>query len=302
MKEVYRSDAWETSMCEDIWVSDSEKGYINIIDRSTFKIEKKRKTPRDYYECIYVYKLNRVIILLCREKNSIDILNLDTLEKIESIKREGMRTYEREIIIFSQKEKTIYCIFYSVKKQKSLITKILLDEMKECVILELQGIYANNFVYDKYTDDYVIIGAQFTNSRRGKEFLEQGIWLKQPSKQIFFTEANQNNIATLQKVGFTSEQKIVYSVQIWDKNSIYYLGEEKPIAKRVEIAAFSKNGQLYAYVKKNKLYVCRYEDNQCIQETDVCYPGGDTYSLEFLGDDKYIGFRNADEQVIYQLE
>ena len=75
----------------------------------------------NYYNCLCVDESEKIIILLCQAKNSIDLLDMDTLEKISSVKWKGLRTYKREVITFDKKEKVIYCILYSETKKKSIV-------------------------------------------------------------------------------------------------------------------------------------------------------------------------------------
>ena len=303
MKEIYRSGAWEIVLGEKAIFSNYENGFIKIWNRKTLEIEKAVKFTRDYYDCLCVDEEEGILILLGVTKNSIDILDMDTLEERQTVKWKGKRTYIREDLVYNKKEKTIYCILYSETKQHSLVTKLFIRSMEETVVWEKQGFYADGFLYDRFHDEYIVLGGRFRYPPNDREIasFEEGIWLNQSQRTVSFVGANKHGGKYLQSVGFLFDGRLIYAVERRNAD-IYYLGEKKPIVKKIERAAFSKSGILYAYVKRKKLYVCRYEDNECIQKTKVDYQFGITYNLQFMGDDKYLAFRNGDEMILYQIE
>lgn len=303
MKEIYRNDAWEIVPCEKVFISNYERGYVKIFNRQTLNIEKSIRIPRDYYNCLCVDESEKIIILLCQAKNSIDVLDMDTLEKISSVKWKGLRTYKREVITFDKEEKVIYCILYSETKKKSLVTKLFLKDMEETLVWEKNGFFGYGFLYDKFSDDYIILGARFTYFQNDDDIasFEEGIWLNQNHKKISFIEANKHGGKYLQTAGFTNTGRIIYAVER-GRAEIYYLDEKRPVVKNIERAAFSKSGDLYAYIKKKTLCVCRYEDNKCVQKINVEYTRGITYYFEFMEDDRYLGFHNGDEFILYQIK
>lgn len=305
MEEIYRSNAWEIAICEEVFVTLGERA-IKVIDRKTKKTIKTRRHQWEYYNSLCVCLEEGIIAVVCTEKNKVDILSIETLELVTTIKWEGKRSYRREEMVFDQEEQCFYCNLYAFIENRTIITKISAKDLRENIFKEIQDYFACDFICAPNVNDYLLKGVRFTHKKGifSTVSVEEEVWLKREKERITFEEKNKRIRRAISHIAVLNDDNIVYSAKL-HKTNIFISGKRKAIAKlKADLIAFSDNGKFFAFISKKILYIHSCENNECIDQIALKVKSrfATIFRLAFQQNDEYISYRDGDELVLYKLK
>lgn len=305
MKQILKNKAWDIDVYKDSYICCFNRS-LQKISMDSLKREKTLKMREEYYTNIHVYEKDKIIIAYSLRENCLDILDAATLELIHSMKWKGERGYLRgeskESFYYDAEEKVIYDVLYSERCYTTCISKIDLKENEEEIILKIPEFYSGDIFYDEKRKDFLVVGNHFL-CRKPFKSRQEGIWLRNPDERVLFTELDQRGLC-LNKLVFTEKGNILY-MDDFNDNYLFLHGKKEPLEKNMLAGAFSKNKKWIAIMKKKErktyVYIYSMETRECIGEIEVNVKDWYIKQLEFVGDDRYLCYRDKDDMYLFEI-
>lgn len=303
MKNIIKSKAWDIQISlKHNCILYQFSRTLKVADLSNNTIKSSRNVSVDYYTSLTIVETNAVIVAACAKKNQIDILSLNDLTLIQSMRGNVPRGFRREYCVIDKDEKNIYYILYRDGQQKSIVTKFSIETGKEDIIGEFPKTFLFDIKYVKKKKTCLLCGIQFYEKMTKEEIVGEYevFWMDDFENRILLKNLVQSSYAHLNKIGLSKEQEILLFYTTKGRELIYNLKTNEEIVKLSldSKVAFSTDDKYIACIEQRKFksIINLYS----IMEDKII----DKYVLEHKMHDwvHHVGFRANDRCLVLRMD